>query len=88
MIHLGQQGHLLTKTVELEKVKRNRAALDIKAGLYLFMRRLSCIISSYESEQQKKDFEIVKVHFVTGKHTGLSGVRSMCSRNRRDAQVF
>ena len=31
MIQLGQQGHLHTKTVELEKVKRNRAALDIKS---------------------------------------------------------
>ena len=31
MIQLGQQGHLHTKTVELEKVKRNRTALDIKS---------------------------------------------------------
>ena len=31
MIQLGQQGHLHTKTVELEKVKRNRVALDIKS---------------------------------------------------------
>ena len=31
MIQLGQQGHLHTKTVDLEKVKRNRAALDIKS---------------------------------------------------------
>ena len=40
-----------------------------------------------------KDFEIVKVHFVTrgtrvGKHTGLSGVRGMFSHNRRDTQVL
>ena len=32
MIQLGQQRHLHTKTVELEKVKRNRTALDIKSG--------------------------------------------------------
>ena len=31
VIQLGQQGHLQTKTVELEKVKRNRTALDIKS---------------------------------------------------------
>ena len=42
---------------------------------------------------KRKDFEIVKVHFVTkgtrvGKHTGLSGVRGMFSRNRRDTQVL
>ena len=30
MIHLGQQGHLHTKTVELKEVKGNRTALDIK----------------------------------------------------------
>ena len=36
MIQLGQQGHLHTKTVELEKVKRNRAALDIK-GRFVFI---------------------------------------------------
>ena len=30
-MQLGQQGHLHTKTVELEKVKRDRAALDIKS---------------------------------------------------------
>ena len=31
MIQLGQQGHLHTKIVELEKVNRNRTALDIKS---------------------------------------------------------
>ena len=31
MIQSGQQGHLHTKTVELQKVKRNRTALDIKS---------------------------------------------------------
>ena len=31
MIQFGQHGHLHTKTVELEKIKRNRAALDIKS---------------------------------------------------------
>ena len=36
MIQLGQQGHLHTKTVELEKVKKNRTALDIK-GRFVFI---------------------------------------------------
>ena len=31
MIQLAQQIHLHTKTVELEKVKRNRTAVDIKS---------------------------------------------------------
>ena len=31
MIQLRQRGHLHTKTVELEKVDRNRTALDIKS---------------------------------------------------------
>ena len=74
MIQLGQQGHLHTKTVELEKVKKNRTAL-------------------IRIRTTRKDFEIVKVHFVTrgtrvGKHTGLSGVRGMFYRNRRDTLVL
>ena len=36
MIQLGQQGHLHTKAVKLEKVKRNRTALDIKSR-FLFI---------------------------------------------------
>ena len=31
MIQLRQRGHLLTKTVDLEKVERNQTALDIKS---------------------------------------------------------
>ena len=49
MIQLEQRGHLHTKTVELEKVN-----WTLRVGLYLFMRRLSCIINSYESEQEER----------------------------------
>ena len=32
MIQLRQRGHLHTKTVKLEKVDKNRTALDIKSS--------------------------------------------------------
>ena len=39
----------------LEEVKRNRAALNIlRLGLYLLVRRLLCIINSYESEEEER----------------------------------
>ena len=88
----GQRGHLHTKTVELEKVER-KLPRTLRVGLYLFMRRLSCAINSYESEQEERIIEIVKVHFVTRstrveKHTGLSEVRGMFFRNGRHTQVL
>ena len=93
MIQLGQQGHLHTKTVELEKVKRNRAALDIKSRFVFIYEEALVYHQLIRIRTTRKDFEIVKVHSVTrgtqvGKHTGLSGVRGMFSRNRRDTQVL
>ena len=89
MIQLGQQGHLHTKTVKLEKVTRNRTALDIKSRFVIIYEKALV----YESEQEEKILKSSKSTAKSrdtrvGKHTGLVGVRGMFFRNRRDTQVL
>ena len=54
MIQLGQQGHLHSKTVELEKVKRNRTALDINPTK-------SSVLSHSCASGHKVDFDDFKI---------------------------
>ena len=85
MIQLGQQEHLHTKTVELEKVKRNRTALDIKSRfVFIYEEALVQEERILKSSKSTAKFRAKRV----GKHTGLSGVRGMFSRNRRDTYVL
>ena len=93
MIQLGQQGYLHTKTVELEKIKRNRSALDIKSRFVFIYEEALVYHLLIQMRTTRKDFEIVKVHFVTrgtrvGKHTGLSGVRGMFSEIPRCSDIW
>ena len=71
MIPLGQQGHLHTKTVELEKVKRNRAALDIKSRfvfiylffIYLFISLISILDLFSAPPDESLLFSLLRIKF-------------------------
>ena len=58
MIQLRQRGHLHTKTAELEKVERNRTALDIKSRFVFIYEE--ALVYSYESEQEERILKLSK----------------------------